>query len=330
MKKIVNYALKVTLPLLLGGVILYWTYRGFDFSKVGDVFFHDMNVWWMLLSMLFGVFSHVLRGLRWKQTLAPLGEYPKTAHCIDAVFISYLANLVVPRVGEISRCGVLAKYDNVSFSKSLGTVVAERAIDTLCAGIITIIAVLLQLSVFRTFFSKTGTNFRDLRVMFTSVNFYLGLLALVLVVAGLYLLLKRLAVANRLKGLLCNIWEGICSVRKVYSPLTFICYTIGIWMCYLLHFYLTFFCFSFSTNLGFLAGLVMFVVGSIAVVVPTPNGAGPWHYAVISMMMLYGVSYEKAGVFALLVHGVQTFLIIILGVYGLLDLQLRKKRNNKQ
>ena len=77
-------------------------------------------------------------------------------------------------------------------------------------------------------------------------------------------------------------------------------------------------------------GLVMFVVGSIAVAVPTPNGAGPWHFAVITMMMMYGVGKEDAGIFALLVHGIQTLLLILLGVYGLVALPLvNKKRTGK-
>lgn len=110
-----------------------------------------MNWWWMLVSLIFGVFSHVFRGWRWKQTLAPLGAYPKTGNCVNAIFISYAANLVLPRVGEVSRCGVLSKYDGVSFSKSLGTVVTERLIDSLCVILITAVTFMLQLPVFKRF-----------------------------------------------------------------------------------------------------------------------------------------------------------------------------------
>ena len=67
---------------------------------------------------------------------------------------------------------------------------------------------------------------------------------------------------------------------------------------------------------GILAALVMFVGGTFAVIVPTPNGAGPWHFAIISMMMLYGVNVTDAGIFALIVHGIQTFLVVLLGIYG--------------
>lgn len=129
--------------------------------------------------------------------------------------------------------------------------------------------------------------------------------------------------------MLKNVWLGCLSIRNVKHPALYILYTVAIWACYFLHFYLTFYCFDFSAGLGWAAGMVLFVVGSIAVIVPTPNGAGPWHFAVITMMMMYGVSKEDAGIFALLVHGIQTFLLILLGIYGLVALPLTNKNKTK-
>ena len=326
MKKIFKKILKVIFPLALGGFILFWVYKDFDFSQVGEVLAHEMNYWWLLLSLVFGVFSHIFRGWRWKQTLAPLGAFPKTSDCVNAVFISYAANLVIPRVGEVSRCGILAKYDNVSFSKSLGTVVTERLIDTLCVGLITGVTLILQMKVFDRFFEKTGTNMGSITDLFTSTHFYIILLCVVGVGILLYYLVRTLSFFEKVKGIDLNIWEGILSLKNVKNKPLFILYTCSIWTCYFLQFYVSFFCFDFSDNLGVLAGLVMFAVGSIAVIVPTPNGAGPWHFAVISMMMLYGVSKTEAGIFALLVHGFQTFLIILLGIYGLTALSFTNKK----
>jgi len=286
-----------------------------------------MNYWWMLLSLFFGVFSHIFRGWRWKLTLEPLGAYPKTSNCVNAIFISYAANLIVPRVGEISRCGVLAKYDGVSFTKSLGTVVTERFIDTLCVATITGAALLLQMGVFNRFFAQTGTNIDSITELFTSLTFYLVLLCVIAVIALLYYLLRTLSFFEKIKGVARNIWEGVLSLKRVKNKPLFALYTFLIWFCYFMQFYITFFCFDFSKDLSILAGLVMFAVGSIAVVVPTPNGAGPWHFAIITMMSLYGVSKTDAGVFALLVHGFQTFLIILLGIYGLIALSFTNKKS---
>ncbi len=314
LKKIINKGLQIAFPLFLGAAILIWMYHGFNFSRVWEVLDGGMNYGWMLVSLVFGVFSHIFRGWRWKLTLAPLGEHPKTSDCVYAIFVSYAANLVVPRVGEISRCGVLAKYDGTSFSKSLGTVVTERLIDTLCVSLITGVTLIMQARVFDTFFKETGTDTTVLAQVFTSGHFYITIVCVLAVLVLAFFLIRNVTVFAKVKGILHNVWVGVLSLRHVKRMPLFILYTVGIWTCYFLQFYVSFFCFDFSDNLGVMAGLVMFAVGSIAVVVPTPNGAGPWHFAVITMMMLYGVGKEDAGIFALLVHGIQTFLLILLGI----------------
>lgn len=316
MNKLLQKTLKIILPILLGGFILYWVYRDFDFSRAKEVLLHGTDWGWMSLSLFFGVMSHVFRGWRWKQTLEPLGACPRTSDCVDAIFLSYAANLVLPRVGEVSRCGVLAKYDDVSFSKSLGTVVTERLIDTLCILLITGVTFLVQMPVFFRFFEETGTKIPSLVHLVTSPWFYVSLFSVVGMCVLLYYLLRMLSFFEKVKGVALNVWEGVLSLRDVANVPLFLLYTLLIWFCYFLHFYLTFFCFGFTAHLSILAGLVMFVGGTFAVVVPTPNGAGPWHFAVITMMMLYGVNATDAGIFALLVHGVQTLLVIVLGIWG--------------
>ena len=324
-KKIFKKLLQVVFPLLLGTFILVWVYRDFNFQRVGEVLTGQMNYGWIALSLVFGVFANLFRGWRWKLALEPLDEHPKTANCIYAIFISYASNLVIPRVGEVTRCGVLSKYDQVSFSKSLGTVVSERMIDTLCVGLITGLVLLSQMPVFATFFAETGTNVGRYAEVLTSGHFYLIILCMLAVFLLAFFLVRNIALFAKLKGILQNIWQGIIALKDIKQIPLYVCYTIGIWGCYFLEFYLAFYAFEFSAQLGITAGLVMFVVGTLAVIVPTPNGAGPWHFAIMTMMMLYGVGKEDAGIFALLVHGIQTFLLILLGIYGLSALPFTNK-----
>lgn len=327
MKKLLKKTFKVVVPLSFGGAIMVWVYRDFDFSKVGQVLWHEMNWWWMFLSLVFGVFSHIFRGWRWKQTLEPLGAYPKNSNCVNAVFISYATNLLIPRLGEVSRCGVLSRYDGISFTRLLGTVVTERLIDSLCVGLIATVAVLTQMRVFRAFFKETGTNMDSITDVFMSPYFYIILFCVIGIILLFYFLVRALSFFEKVKGVMLNIWAGIISLKDVRKKTLFVCYTLLIWFCYFMQFYIAFFCFDFTANLTFPAGLVMFVGGSIAVMVPTPNGAGPWHFAVISMMILYGVSAEDAGVFALIVHGIQTFLVILLGIYSSVTLPIINKHH---
>lgn len=324
-KKLLNKGLQIVFPLLLGAAILFWTYRDFNFQRIGEVLNGGIHYGWMLFSLVFGVLANLFRGWRWTLALEPLGEYPKKSNCVYAIFVSYAANLVIPRLGEVSRCGVLTKYDGVSFPKSLGTVVSERVIDMLCIGLIAGITLLLQASVFSSFFAETGTNMGRYATVLTSVHFYVIVICAIAIFLLAFFLIRNVALFAKLKGLFRNIWAGIIALKDVKNVPLYLIYTVGIWGSYFLEFYLAFYAFSFSAQLGVVAGLVMFVVGSIAVIVPTPNGAGPWHFAVITMMTLYGVGKEDAAIFALLVHGIQTFLLILLGIYGLAALPFTNK-----
>lgn len=326
MKKFGNEIIKIALSLALGGAILYWMYRGFDFQRVGYVMLHDMDWTWMLLSLPFGVLAQAFRGWRWRQTLEPVGEKPRASVSLNAIFVSYAVSLVVPRMGEFARCGVLKRYDGVSFTKAIGTVVTERAIDTLVVALIALATILAQFSVFDTFFSRTGTRLDTLLTQFSTTGYIVTAICGVAAVGGLYVLLRQLAIYNKVKDTLCGIWQGVISLRGVRDVPLFVFYTLAIWGSYFLHYYLTFFCFSSTAHLGMACAMVTFIVGSVAVIVPTPNGAGPWHFAVKTMLILYGVADTDALYFVLIVHSVQTLLVVLLGVYAWTALMLTRMR----
>lgn len=105
--KHVNSVVKVALPLLLGGAILYWMYRDFDFGSIREVLTNEMNWTWMVLSLPFGILAQAFRGWRWEQALTPIGEHPRKRVCVLSIYLSYAVSLVIPRVGEVARCGVL-------------------------------------------------------------------------------------------------------------------------------------------------------------------------------------------------------------------------------
>ena len=328
MKKTFDSILKIALPLLLGGAILYWMYRDFDFQQIKHVLMEEMNWTWMLLSFPFGILAQMFRGWRWHQTLEPVDEHPRTTTSIHSIFLSYAASLVIPRIGEFTRCGVLKRYDGVSFPKALGTVVTERAIDTLLVMVITGLTLLLQIRVFAHFFDETGTSIDSIISKFSAAGWLVTLICLAAILLLGYFLLRKLSIYNKVKDTLHGIWQGIISLKGVRNKWLFAFYTLAIWGSYFLHYYLTFFCFDFTAHLGLMCALVTFIVGSIAVIVPTPNGAGPWHFAVKTMLILYGVADVQALYFVLIVHTIQTMLVILLGIYALIALDLTKKRTS--
>lgn len=317
------------LPLLLGAVILYWIYRDFDFSQLNAGLL-GMNWWWFTVSVFFGILSHAIRGWRWRLMLAPMGYIPRNDVCVYSIFIAYAANLVVPRVGEVSRCVVLDRYENVPFAQSLGTVVTERLLDTVMVLLITIAAVLLQWPVFMEFVVNSfgnadgGSNGSSLNE--NTIIIGVSLLAILLL---LFFLMRKMSLWSKLKSFIARFWEGVSALGKIKNLPLFIFETVAIWFCYFMQFYISFFCFSFSSSLSVFAALLLFVGGSIAVAVPTPNGAGPWHFAVMSMMVLYGLAEGDAQLFALIVHTSQTLLIALLGIYAWIMLQFKKRNKQK-
>lgn len=328
--KTIQTIAKILAPLILGGAILYWMYRGEDWQSIKEVTLNQMDWTWMLLSFPFGILAQAFRGWRWRQTLEPIGEKPRQTVAVNAVFLSYAASLVVPRIGEFTRCGVLKRWDGTSFSKALGTVVTERAVDSLLVMLITATTLLIEMSIFGTFFRKTGTSIDHIVQGFSLAGWLVTAVCAVAVVILLHLLLKHLSIYNKVKTTLHGIWEGIVSLRRVRNVPLFLLFTMGIWASYFLHYYLTFFCFDFTANLGLGCAMVTFVVGSIAVIVPTPNGAGPWHFAVKTMLILYGVADHQALWFVLIVHTVQTILVILLGVWAWISLNFTKRLTLKQ
>ncbi|MFA6833003.1 MAG: lysylphosphatidylglycerol synthase transmembrane domain-containing protein, partial [Bacteroidaceae bacterium] len=286
MKKVVQTSIKIVLPIVLGAFALFWVYRDFDFFRAGSIFLHQMNPWWMLFSLSFGILAHVIRGLRWKQAIEPLHYRPSNYLCIDAIFLSYATNLVVPRAGEVARCGVLKRYDNIPFSASFGTVVTERIIDMICSFIFVLVSVFFQFNTLMTFLENTGVSIENSTSLFSGQKLILLISGVLSITFLCFLIFHYVGLGKKIKEKIFQMRDGLLSVAKVTNRPLYILYTIGIWACYFFHFGLTFYCFSFTSSLGIGAALLLFVAGSFAVLVPTPNGAGPWHFAIISGLIL--------------------------------------------
>lgn len=295
-------------------------YRDFDWDSLWQALNEGMDWNWMWFSLPFGVLAQLFRALRWKQTLTPLGEHPRLSTCIHAIFLSYASSLVVPRIGEVLRCGVLKRYDDVSFAKSLGTVVTERIVDTVLMLLFSVVIIFSQMKLFTAFLSQTGLSFEDFITRFSTAGYWVTATCLLVLLFFIYFLARRLAWFSKTKKVFFNMKEGVFSLRGVTNIPLYIIYSIGIWVAYFLHFYLTFFCFEGTEGLNLSAALVAFVVGSFAVIVPTPNGAGPWHFAVKTVLVLYGISESVGVVFVLIVHSIQTLLVVLLGMYATVGL----------
>lgn len=329
MKKALKKTAKWLVPLLIAAAILYMMYRDFDFKAAWYILTEETAVSWLFISLIPILLSHILRGMRWLQTLEPIGYKPRPINSILSIYVSYASNIIIPRVGEISRCGVLTKYDNIPFSKSLGTLVAERIVDFLLAFSFCGVMFIFQFDKLYSFFDKTGTGEGGLIAVLKNPWFYIFVLIIAVILFLCWRLIKHSPnkTATGVRHTIDNFIEGFVSLKNVRRLWLFALYTIAIWTCYYLEFYLCFFCFPFTKELGALAGAVIFAAISVAIIIPTPNGAGPWHFVVITLLTMYGIPETQAGSFALIVHSFQTLFVILFGVTAWTILQIinRKK-----
>lgn len=331
LKKHVKFFIKVALPFLFALIILWWMYRGFRWTEISDALSREMSWTWMLLSIPFGISAQVFRALRWHEMLDSVGEKTRITNCIHAIFISYASSLVVPRVGEVLRCGVLRKTDGTNFSHSLGTVMSERIADMLMVLVFSSLTLFLQIPVFMRFCRHTGVTLNGLLHTFTSTGYLVAVLCLLLALVGGLFFLRRINMFSRVRTVIHDLYAGAFSIFHLQHPWRFLFHSLGIWISYYLHFYLTFQCFAYTAHLGPTVAMVAFVVGCFAVLVPTPNGAGPWHFAVKTILVFYGIAPTDGAMFALVVHTLQTLLVAILGIYaaGMLSLgRLLKTQNS--
>lgn len=316
MKKFFSNSVKVLLPLLISAVVLVYTYRDYDFSKLWyDI--ERLKLGWIFFAVVFSWLSPLFRGLRWNLILSPLGYKVPYRDSILTVFTGYAANIIIPRFGEISRCAILDRHNSVPFSKGLGTLLAERFVDMVLLMLICGITVLWQFPYFMQLFSGNSTVSADVvsEPASSTLNipaacyWVLGILTVVVLV---WLFVKFKPV-NWIRKFFSDLWAGFMSLKKVDNLPLFLFYSLGIWVCYYLEMYLAFFSLESTASVGAIAGLVCFVAGSVAVLVPTPNGAGPWHWVVISMLVIYGVPVEDAKPLALVLHTAQTVAYLLGG-----------------
>ncbi len=328
MKKIISNSLKAGIPLLLAAIIFMYTYRDYDFSKFSQNL-SEFNLWWLLFALSFSLISPIMRGLRWKQLLASVGYDVPALDSILIVFTGYATNIIIPRIGEISRCAILNKNNQVPFAKGVGTLMAERFVDFVLLISISLITFILQFNQFISFFkSANNINVESTESSGQGGKGIFIMIAVVLVVLLLTLLWKGKGerISDRIKKFIFDIWTGFLALKKVKNIPLFLFYSVSIWFCYYFELYIAFFCLETTAGLGAMAGLVCFVASSFAVLVPTPNGAGPWHFAIIVMLGLYGVSVQSAQTFALVLHTAQTATFLLGGVAGWLILQFHHRK----
>jgi hypothetical protein len=320
--------LKYILFLGLGGALLWFSFRNQNLLLLGESLKSE-NYYWVALSVLVSIVAHWLRALRWKMLFEPIGYQPKTTHTFYAVMIGYLANLAFPRMGEVSRCAVLNKTDNMPIATLIGTVVVERIIDViflLGLGLLAILILYKEINVF------VYNNF--IAPLITILNSAVGLIipaiviSLVLVVL-FFLIRKKINawhITQKIKAFTLSLKKGFLSVLQLKNRLRFFGLSVGIWTCYLLATYLCFFAIPATSQLNLAIGLFVMVAGGIGMSAPVQGGIGAFEAAVSISLLVFGIQENDGLSYAAISHGSQILSILVVGSISLFFVFLIKRK----
>lgn len=321
------------LVFLCIGLFLFWlVYKDQPIGEIVDAL-KEANYLWIGVSLILAILSHISRALRWNILINSLGYKPKTINTFFAVMIMYLSNTAIPRSGEIARCGILKKYEGVPFSKLLGTVVVERAIDFVMLFTLLFIVLLTQFNVILQFLEQNPTVGDKFAFLSKTTNLaIIGAFSVAFLLA-IFLLRKRMKNTIfylKIKELLKNFWEGVRTVKTLDKKWLFIAHSVFIWVMYFTMIYITFWSFEFTKHLSLLTGLTVFVMASFGMVAPSPGGIGTWHFMVIETLVIYGINRTPdASAFAFAAHGTMTLLIIFVGLLSTALLPVFNKKVKK-
>lgn len=316
MSKSLKKTLKIVIPIALGFFLVWYSYSttSAEDQKLILDNITTANPFWIVLSIIIGIASHVSRAIRWNYLLEPMGYSPKISNNFFMVMIAYLANLGIPRSGEFLRATALASYENVPFEKGFGTIVTERVIDLLMLLLIIAIALFLQTDVILGYLNEYGVN-----LAFSIALLLVGIIGLITLI---YLIRKaKSGFLLKLKTFLNGLLDGVTSILKMKKKWPFIIHTLIIWSCYVGMFWAIKYTLFETQSLGLSQLLVCFIAGAFAMTA-TNGGLGLYPIAVSSALAIYGISSNAGDSFGWIMWIAQTLMVVVLGAISFVLLPL--------
>ncbi len=332
-KKILN-VVKYLAFFGVGVLVFWWVYKDEPMDKYKAAF-KDLNYFWIVVSILFSILSQVSRAMRWNMLIRPLGYRPKLYNSYLSVLILYFVNLLLPRAGEVFRCTILSRYEKIPFAKLAGTVFVERLADVITLMILAVVIFLSQLGVFVSFFNTHPELQENVRHIFSLRNILIGV-GILLLFAIAFLLFNRYYQRNhadsgnsfikRLKLLKQHFMEGIQSIAKLENKWLFIGHTLFIFLMWLFMLYVIFKAYPSTQHLSLEVGMITFLMGGLAMLMPVQGGIGPWHFMVYETLFIYGIDKADGKVFALIAHACTNLIYLFLGLAALLIIPIINSR----
>jgi uncharacterized protein (TIRG00374 family) len=324
--------IKFVFFLGLGILIIWLSIRNLTLAEKDEIIhsFRIANYNWVFLAIILGILSHVFRTLRWMIFFEPMGYHPSFKITFYAVMVGYFANMAFPRLGEVTRCGILAKYEKIPFNKSFGTVVTERALDLIIFFLLFLLTIFTQIGTLHDYLNNhvyPGLQGKFIHP-FSNPLFLIGIAGVFALVILLFILFRKKIINSKfyhkIVSLVHGFWEGFKSLSQIRKPVLFVFYSLAIWFLYFMMVYVCFFCFASTSTLSPGAGLSSLVLGTIGIMI-TPGGIGLYPAIIQETLLLYGLSRATGLALGWISWTAQTAMIFIVGSLSLILLTFNKK-----
>ena len=336
LKKVISAIFKYGVPLAISVGLCYILFTSSN-MKWSDIVegLRTYNMWWIALALFISIFSHIFRAMRWRIQLKEIDVNVPLSSLINSIFGTYAINLIFPRLGEVWRCGYIANRSRRPFANVFGSMVADRLADTAVVLLMFIAALFLAFGAIKQYLVKVNA-YDSMVGILSSPWLWIGIAVFIALIVWLFAGKSKNKFVLKIRKTVKDLWEGFAAIGKMKDKWKWLGLTCAIWGCYFTQLYVAFFAtsfvtdsgetFNFATPHGVITAFVVFVCSSIAMGVPANGGIGPWQWAVILAMGIYGMT-EGTGVFANIVLGTQTILLIVLGIYTAIAITFEKKQS---
>ena len=329
-KKTISTLLQLVVFLGLGIALMIWRYDAISAKDKADMFeaFGHIRWIWVLPLFIVGFLAHYFRALRWKMLMHPLALRPSTANTVFAVLIGYLANALIPRLGEVAKCTILAKYEKVPADQLVGTIIAERAFDLVCLILLLLATLLLQFDIINPYArSLAGKIFLDAQGNVHWLRFGLAIVVAIIVIY-LFIRLTRTFKKTKVGKIIQGIGDGLKSIGKIENKGRFLLFTALVWLMYIGLIIIGFMAMPEMAGITLLASLAILTFGSVGMIV-TPGGIGVYPVIITEVLLLYGISSGIGFAYGWVSWAAQTVIVVVFGSASLILLPLyNRNRNN--
>jgi len=327
--KRVYSAVKYILLLGLAGLLLWFSFKGVKWEDFVTGL-KEADFRWIGLSMAISVVAFLIRALRWRLIMIPLGKKITRRDSWDGINIGYLTNFAVPRAGELARCGVITRKTGLPFESVAGTVVLERSIDMLSLGIVFISVLVFFWDSFGGFINKEIIASMESRlstglIVIAASAFIASLIFLYII----YKYRQSHPILRKITNIVKGVLKGLLSGFRMPQKWLFIIYTVLLWVCYWLMSYTSIMAFpSINQGLGASDALFLMMVGSFGWVIPVQGGIGAYHLIIsLALASVYGISQTTGVIFATISHESQALTMLLCGAISLISFTLSKRKS---